>query len=154
MNKPLGKNIEKAAFIFIAFIIFLIMLTVISIKLWPLQFMENVGVSIKRLDSVTSRIYMLGNYSTSVEALKGLTDELQKLQPTTRNNRQLNNYLEVELGLTHARLSKLYYENKETQLSEQEFKKAQKYLKGTYSINSMGDLLMFVNANDPKQTSK
>jgi hypothetical protein len=151
MNKSLLKNLEKIVFVFITFVIFIIMLTMISVKLWPLQFMENVGVSIKRLDSITTKIYRLGNYSSSVEALKGFTDELYRLQPSIRRNRQLNTYLEIELGLTHARLCKLYFDNKETDLSDQEFKKSQKYLKGIYNINTMQDLITFVAANDPNQ---
>ncbi len=147
-NADVWQYVIRGFYALTSFIMIMVLVIIIVIKLWPLQFMEKVETSIKRTELIVDDLYAVGNYNTSVVALSRFSNELYRLKPYAKTNKKLDQYLNEELGITHARLFKLYTGAGEDKIADLEFRKAFVYLGKKYRLNSKNEMLQFIEQID------
>ncbi len=124
------------------------LMSFIFLKYWPLQFIDNVAVNVARLESVTLKVYALGDYNSSVLALNQLVNQLKFYQNKYSRSEKIKNLVDYDLGLTYARLFNVYYKAGKKDLADQEYKKAVVLLGSKFNIKSPEELQAFVEQID------
>jgi hypothetical protein len=144
------KKLLNFIFGTITFFIIVIFLVFLSVKLWPLQFMESVETSVNRMNSLALKVYQMGSPESAIEIFKDTVREMQKIKVKTAGSPQLNDYLDFQIGIAHARLFKLYTLIGNNQLAEQEYYMATKLIGSRYGLGNKEDLMKFIETLDKK----
>jgi hypothetical protein len=142
------KKILNVVFGFTVFFLLVTFLIFIAVKLWPLQFMENIEVSVERMNSVALIVYSKGGPELAIDAFISTIGEMKKLRTRVYGNKQLSTYLDIQTGIAHARLFKLYTLINNNQLAEQEFVLASRMIGKKYKIKTKEQMLNFVETLD------
>jgi hypothetical protein len=145
MDNPNKKGILNIVFVIFVSMAVVLFFVLLYIRMSPLRFMEDVSVSIKRLNDIGLKVYQSGNNAAAEIALSKVIDELVKIKPYTKGDKELAKYYDFELGLAHARLFKTYLEAGRLTEANKEYENAINLISRTYPIANQEELIKLVD---------